>query len=265
MLKRNRAVLPRALLVAVGFLFIAANLYGGELLSDPWEINAGEIFGNPAPPPPPGDTTPPSVQITSPADGATVSNWVAISACASDDVAVDRVELYGDRVWIDTQYGPYDTWWDSTQVPDGSHTLSATAYDTSGNSASDSRMVMVSNYTPPPPPTGDYTVSAWPDSVNPGDLITVSWTTPPGGAQPLDWIAMYLVGTPNDAHIDWLPTEGAESGSVMFTAPSEEGVYDFRYLLPVSSHDDPHISLAISNPVTVGGVPSPLPVFRQNW
>ena len=43
-----------------------------------------------------GDTTPPTTSITSPADGATVSGTVTVSANASDNVGVSRVELYVD-------------------------------------------------------------------------------------------------------------------------------------------------------------------------
>src|SRR5688500_1396522 len=46
--------------------------------------------------PPPGDTTPPTTSITSPAGGAIVSGTVTVSANASDNVGVSRVELFVD-------------------------------------------------------------------------------------------------------------------------------------------------------------------------
>src|SRR5262249_44154379 len=46
-----------------------------------------------------------------------------------------------------------------------------------------------------------YTLVAQPATVAPGAPITVSWTAPPGEARPDDWIAYYLVGTPNTEHI----------------------------------------------------------------
>ncbi|MHA1228420.1 MAG: Ig-like domain-containing protein [Candidatus Hodarchaeales archaeon] len=42
------------------------------------------------------DTTAPTVSITSPADGATVSGTVTVEASASDNVGVDRVEFFVD-------------------------------------------------------------------------------------------------------------------------------------------------------------------------
>jgi len=94
---------------------------------------------------PGGDTTPPSVQITTPANGATVSGTVFFSAGATDDVGVSRVELFIDGTWVDTDSGPYEHYWDTTLVSDGSHTLTATAFDAAGNSASASMTVSVAN------------------------------------------------------------------------------------------------------------------------
>src|SRR5262249_29378603 len=45
---------------------------------------------------PPPDTTPPSVNITAPANGATVSGTVTVSANASDNVGVVGVQFFGD-------------------------------------------------------------------------------------------------------------------------------------------------------------------------
>jgi hypothetical protein len=84
-----------------------------------------------APPPPPADTTPPTTSITSPLDGATVSGTVSVSAAASDNVGVAKVELWLDGSLKDTKTAaPYNFLWDAAA---GSHTLSALAYDAAGN------------------------------------------------------------------------------------------------------------------------------------
>ncbi|HEX7456248.1 MAG TPA: Ig-like domain-containing protein, partial [Candidatus Nanoarchaeia archaeon] len=77
-----------------------------------------------------GDTQDPTVSITSPTNGATVSGTVNITASAADDVGVTRVEFYVDGSLKSTDTSsPYSYSWDSTTVIDGSHALSAKAYD----------------------------------------------------------------------------------------------------------------------------------------
>jgi hypothetical protein len=87
--------------------------------------------------PPPGgsDTTPPTVTITSPTDGATVSGNVSITANASDNFGVSKVDFYRDSgvlIGTDTS-GPYAIDWNSNTVEAGSHTLYAKATDGAGN------------------------------------------------------------------------------------------------------------------------------------
>ncbi len=92
------------------------------------------------------DTTPPTVTITDPADGATVSGIVTISADASDDVGVSKVEFYVDNTLIGTDTSePYSISWDSTTVENGSYIIKAIAYDTSGNTNSDQISITVEN------------------------------------------------------------------------------------------------------------------------
>jgi hypothetical protein len=86
---------------------------------------------------PVADTTPPTVALTAPANGSTVSGTaVTISANASDNVAVDHVDFLvnGSVVGTDTS-SPYSITWDSTTVQDGSASITARAVDTSANSA----------------------------------------------------------------------------------------------------------------------------------
>ena len=83
---------------------------------------------------PPADTTPPTVSITSPENGATVSGQINVSVSASDENGVSKVELYvdGNKVAEDTA-SPYTFTLDTTTLSDGQHTLVAKAYDPSGN------------------------------------------------------------------------------------------------------------------------------------
>jgi len=94
-----------------------------------------------------GDTTPPTVSITAPANGATVSGTVSVTASASDNVGVTKVELYLDGVLQSTDTtSPYAWSWDSTAAANGSHALTAKAYDAATNAATSPAVnVTVSN------------------------------------------------------------------------------------------------------------------------
>ena len=59
---------------------------------------------------------PPTVSITSPANGATVSNTVTVSADATDDNGINKVEFYLDSDLKSTDTSsPYSWSWDTTQ------------------------------------------------------------------------------------------------------------------------------------------------------
>ncbi len=90
-----------------------------------------------------GDTTPPVVTITQPANGATVGGTVTVAASASDDTGVARVELWVDAALLATDTSsPYSVAWNTTSIADGSHSLEARAYDAAGNSASSGAIVV---------------------------------------------------------------------------------------------------------------------------
>lgn len=101
-----------------------------------------------------GGDLPPSVSITNPNDGGTVSGTIIVAADASDDVGVNQVEFFVDGVSIgadtDGSDGGWSTSWDTTGVTDGSRTVTATATDTSKQTASDSISVLVDNVNDPP-------------------------------------------------------------------------------------------------------------------
>jgi hypothetical protein len=99
------------------------------------------------------------VNVTAPANGATVSGTVTVTASASDAVGVARVEFLvdGSAVGSDTA-APYEFAWNSTGVSNGTHTLGARAFDAAGNQATDSdTSVTVSNSGTPTPVTVSFT------------------------------------------------------------------------------------------------------------
>jgi Big-like domain-containing protein len=96
---------------------------------------------------PTSDTTPPSVAITSPLNGATVSGTVNVTASASDNVGVAGVQFFLDGVLrAEVTTAPYSVLWDTTITGNGSHTLTARARDAAGNTATSASVtVSVSN------------------------------------------------------------------------------------------------------------------------
>ena len=94
----------------------------------------------------PPDTTPPVVSIAAPAAGATVSGTAAVSATATDNGGVAKVELYIDGALYATDAAaPYAFSWNTTTSGNGSHTLQVAATDAAGNVATSAVAVMVSN------------------------------------------------------------------------------------------------------------------------
>ncbi len=80
------------------------------------------------------DATPPTTSLTAPAAGATLSNTVTVSANASDNVGVTKVEFYAGTTLIGTDTtAPYSLSWNTATVANGSYALTSKAYDAAGN------------------------------------------------------------------------------------------------------------------------------------
>jgi subtilisin family serine protease len=92
------------------------------------------------------DNQAPTVAITTP--GGTVKGLITVDVTASDNVGVNRVELYAGGNLVATDISaPYSFSWDSTTRADGATTLVAKAYDAAGNVASSTINVNVANST----------------------------------------------------------------------------------------------------------------------
>ncbi|MGO4534939.1 galactose oxidase-like domain-containing protein [Leifsonia sp. 2MCAF36] len=110
--------------------------------TDRWNIAAIEVVPTSG-----QDTVPPSVSVTSPTAGSTVSGTVTVSATATDDVGVASVQflLDGAPLAAAVTSAPYSIQWDSTSVADGSHALSAVARDGAGNQGTASSVAVTVN------------------------------------------------------------------------------------------------------------------------
>ncbi|HOO70675.1 MAG TPA: Ig-like domain-containing protein [Spirochaetota bacterium] len=169
----------------------------------------------------PDDIIDPEVEITSPSDGGTVSGMVTVTASASDNTGVASVAFYiaGSLAYTDTS-APYAYSWDTTGVSDGSVTITATAYDASGNDASDSVTVTVDNVTEDvTDPT--VTITAPSDSTEVSDTITITASASDNvGVTSVEfYVAGSLVSTDTSSPYEYSwNTTGVSNGSYAVTA-----------------------------------------------
>ena len=141
------------------------------------------------------DREPPTVTITNPNDGDTVSGNVNVTADANDDGGITKVEFYVDGLLriIDVS-APYTFSWDTTNETNGSHTIRATAYDIINNTANDTITVTVNNVAPPPPVEEE-----GPEIKTPTPFRTILIDLPdlvligPGGPADIDFILGFII------------------------------------------------------------------------
>jgi Bacterial Ig domain len=153
----------------------------------------------------PKDTTPPTVSITAPTSGATVSGTISVSANASDNVAVAGVQfkLDGSNLGAVVSASPYTVSFNTTTASNGSHTLTAVATDTSNNSTTSSAVTV--------------TVSNGPKDTTPP---TVSITAPTSGASVSGTISVSANASDNVAVANvQFKIDGSNLGAALTTAP----------------------------------------------
>ncbi|MET1033156.1 MAG: Ig-like domain-containing protein [Candidatus Saccharimonadales bacterium] len=120
-----------------------------------------------------GDVVAPTVDITTPANAATVANTVEVTASATDNVAVAKVEFYVAGVLKSTDTSaPFAYTWDSKTSANGPVSLMVKAYDAAGNSNTDTVQAQVAN--------GDTQAPSIPSNVaatvNAYNKVTLGWT-----------------------------------------------------------------------------------------
>ncbi|QEE16865.1 Ig-like domain-containing protein [Promethearchaeum syntrophicum] len=94
----------------------------------------------------PSDTVDPVVSITSPINGAIVSDFISIEATATDNIGVSYTQYSIDGgSWTTDSSSPYAWTWDTKSVPNGDHVITVRAYDAAGNYGEDSLTITVDN------------------------------------------------------------------------------------------------------------------------
>jgi hypothetical protein len=173
---------------------------------------------------PPPDTSAPSVVITSPASGSSVSGSITIAATASDDTGVSSVQFKAGSTVIGTDTtSPFSVSFNTASVADGSLTLTAIASDAAGNQTTVTRSVTVSNVVVPPPDVTAPSVSfsAPASSATVSGSVTVSVTASDNvGVSSVQFKAgATVIATDNTSPYSvTLDTTGLTNGSVTLTA-----------------------------------------------
>jgi len=125
------------------------------------------------------DMTSPTVTVTAPAAGTTLTGTVVVSASATDNVGVVSVQfkLDGTNLGLEATIPPYAMTWNTTTTTDGAHALTAVARDAAGNTAMSAGVtVMVANTSTPATDVTSPAISKVSLSVT-SSGVAIGWTT----------------------------------------------------------------------------------------
>jgi peptidoglycan/xylan/chitin deacetylase (PgdA/CDA1 family) len=99
---------------------------------------------------PPPDTTPPTVAMAVPADGAVVTGLVTVRANATDNVKVSHVDyLVDNQLVASADASPFTAVWDSTKHAAGDAAVTARARDAAGNTTVSAPIHVTVDLAPP--------------------------------------------------------------------------------------------------------------------
>ena len=200
------------------------------------------------------DNTAPTVAMTAPANGASVTGSQPVTATASDNNAVTGVQFQLDGANLGSLQtsSPYGLTWNSAQASNGQHTLTAIAYDAAGNSTVSSAVtVTVSNaislnamplISKGLPAYGDGNVIYDPSLGNDNDY------GPSGGA--------YLCGPPCSLIIDLSSVPVAQRQQVVVSWYNDETLYYAAAINSTYYNEPKDYTIDVSNAPGGGAAPT---------
>ncbi len=149
----------------------------GTLSVDDYSLTADD--GTTTPPP---VNTPPTVNVSGPISGATVSDTINVTANATDNQSVVSVQfkLDGANLGAADTTAPYSTPWDTKTIANGSHSLTAVAIDNQGVSATSAAVPVTVSNVVTPPVAGNLVANPSAETANgavPANWISNSWGT----------------------------------------------------------------------------------------
>jgi hypothetical protein len=140
---------------------------------------------------PVADNTAPTIAVTAPAGGGTVTGSISISASATDNlgVAIVQFQVDGEDLGPPLTTAPYELSWNSAMEPNGAHVITAVARDLSGNQAT-SPPVTVTSFNASAPTTKGLVASyAFDEGVGVDALDDSAYRHPAGVISGATWAA----------------------------------------------------------------------------
>lgn len=228
---------------------VASDSLGNTVWTTPIVVTVSNVASN--------DTTAPTVSLTSPAAGSTVAGTTALSATASDNTGVAGVSFTVDGTVVGSEdsSAPYQFSWNSSTVPNGSHTIRAVARDAAGNTATSSAVTVTIN-------------NGTADTTSP----TVSVSAPASGATVSGTVTITATASDNVgvANVQFI-LDGSDLGAQDATAPysfswNTAGVANGSHVIRAVAHDlagnetnSAYVTVTVSN----GTVDTTLPVVSM--
>jgi endoglucanase len=203
-----------------------------------------------------GDTTPPTVSLASSATTVTTASTITLTATASDNVGVTRVEFYDGTTLLGTDTtAPYTQAVALTAANNGVHSYTARAFDAAGNvgtSAAVSVNVNIGGGGDTTPPTVTLASSA--TTVTTASTITLTATASDNvGVTRVEFLdGATLLGTDTSApYTQAVTLTSANNGTHSYTARAFDAAGNSR------------VSTAVTVTVNIQGTPTGA-VFRVN-
>ncbi|MDI6821164.1 MAG: Ig-like domain-containing protein [Patescibacteria group bacterium] len=136
------------------------------------------------------DSQPPTVSITSPISGSTVTSTISVIANATDNVGVAGVQfkLDGANLGVEVTSSPWSVSWNTASSTNGSHTLTAVARDVVGNQTISSAVNVNVNNPDLTPPSVLITHSP----ISPSNTQTVVYTASASDTSGIYRIEIYV-------------------------------------------------------------------------
>ncbi|MGA2279704.1 MAG: S8 family serine peptidase [Verrucomicrobiota bacterium] len=205
------------------------------------------------------DTTPPSVTMTAPTNGAQVTGTITVTATASDNISVVGVQFLLDGVNLGAEdtVAPYSVSWATTNSSNGSHALAAIARDAAGNRATNSVTVTVMNDRTPP----TVSISSPTNNARIGGVFTISATATDNVAVAgvqfrLDGANLGAEDTSSPYSIAWNTTTNlVGSHSISAVARDVNG----------NSSTSSVVTVTVTNMIKINFQPATAPTYTGYW
>lgn len=221
-----------------------------------------------------GDTTPPTVSITSPTNGTSFTKGASLPILvnASDNIGVDKVELLVNGSLNTTiTHSPFNHTLDTSNWATGTHTVRARAYDTAGNSTLSTQVSITITSTPTDatPPTVSVTAPTAGQTVS-GTFSVSATASDTSGISGVSFhldgnSTAFAIDTSSPYSISWNSAD-ASNGAHTITAKATDGAGNVGTSSPVSLTvsnvvpDTTAPTVNITSPVIGAIVPNPTAV-----